>query len=282
MNQKSNTEKHTGQIVLIKYGGNAMTDETIKENLLQEISYLKQSGFRPVIVHGGGPVIKETLDAAGIESEFIGGHRKTDETSMRFVEMALRGAVNGELVSILNRERVGAVGISGKDGNLVIAEKRYHEATIDGKTQKVDLGQVGDVQSVNPHIVHVLLDNGYLPVISPVSLGKDGSDYNINADMFAGHLAGALKVYSYMVLTNVDGLMEDIDKPDSLIRKVTLEDLKTKYSSVIHSGMIPKIDSCQIALDSGAVQACIINGTRRGALTEALTQDEFNGTKILA
>lgn len=272
----------TEHIVLIKYGGNAMTDQNIKINLLDEIAHLKEGGFKPVIVHGGGPFIKQTLEAAGIESEFVGGHRKTDPTSMKYVEMALRGHVNGEIVSILNRQKIGAVGISGKDGNLAVAVKRYHEETIDGKTEKLDLGQVGDVKSINPGIVDTLLANDYLPVISPVSLGEDGKDYNINADMFAGHLAGALNVHAYVVLTNVDGLMEDIENPESLIRKVTIEDLKTKYAGVIHSGMIPKIDSCGIALNGGAEQSCIVNGTRRGALTEALTQPEFNGTKIIA
>ncbi len=259
-----------------------MTDESVKSTLLHEIATLKSTGFNPVIVHGGGPVIKQTLEAAGIESEFVAGHRKTDAVSMKYVEMALRGSVNGELVSLLNKKKVGAVGISGKDGNLVVAEKRLHRETIDGKTQDLDLGQVGNVKSVDPRVLQVLLSNDFLPVVSPVSLGQDGVDYNINADMFAGHLAGALQVHSYFVLTDVDGLMEDINDPGSLIKKVTLEDLKTRYNSIIRGGMIPKIESCEIALNRGAGQACIVNGTRQGALTELLTQKEFKGTKIIS
>lgn len=259
-----------------------MTDDSVKSALLHEIASLKDSGFNPVIVHGGGPVIKQTLEAAGIESEFVAGHRKTDAVSMKYVEMALRGSVNGELVSVLNRQNVGAVGISGKDGNLAVAEKRYHQETIDGKLQNLDLGQVGNVKTMDPRVVQVLLNHDFLPVVSPISLGEDGVDYNINADMFAGHLAGALQVHSYFVLTDVDGLMEDINEPDTLIKKVTIEDLKTQYSNIIRGGMIPKIESCEIALNRGAGQACIVNGTRKGSLTEVLTQNEFQGTKIIS
>lgn len=279
---RTSTNTTPNKTILIKYGGNAMTDQSVRSALLDEISGLKNSGFLPVIVHGGGPVIKQTLEAAGIESEFVAGHRKTDAVSMKYVEMALRGAVNGELVSILNRQHAGAVGISGKDGNLVIAEKRYHTETIDGKTQKLDLGQVGNVKSVDPRVINTLLNNDFLPVISPVSLGEDGLDYNINADMFAGHIAGALQVHTYFVLTDVDGLMEDINHPESLIKKVSIEDLKTRYSDIIQGGMIPKIESCEIALDDGAQRAVIINGTRQGPLTEALTQQEFKGTQIIS
>lgn len=269
-----------GRIVVVKYGGNAMTDEATKEEVLRDIAGLMSYGLKPVVVHGGGPVIKQTLDQAGIQSEFVEGHRLTDEKSMFYVEMALKGAVSGELVRILRRYKAPAVGLSGKDGAMVISEKRYHINKDGGQHHKVDLGRVGDVKSVDPQLIVNLIEHHFLPVIAPVALGEDGLDYNINADMFAGHIAAALKAHAYIVLTDVPGLLKNPDDPSSLIDSITLEELDKQGADMISEGMIPKIESCRVALDGGVESACIVNGTVSETLTRTLLCSEPRGTTI--
>ena len=265
------------QTVVIKYGGNAMKKPELQQQVGQAVVALWQAGVRPVVVHGGGPAIAELLQAAGVNSEFIGGHRKTTPEAMRYVEMALRGRVNGELVSLLNGYGASAVGISGKDAKLLLAKKRFHHE--DGK--EIDLGQVGDVTEVNPEVIEKLLAAGYLPVVAPVGTGKlDGEDYNINADMAAGHIAGALKAAAYLVLTDVDGLRKDKDDPASLIPAITDEELPALKGSVIQGGMIPKIEACEIALQGGVSQVHIVNGTKPTTLLEVLLTDIPVGTTL--
>ncbi|MEX0929023.1 MAG: acetylglutamate kinase [Balneolales bacterium] len=271
-----------GKIVVIKYGGNAMTDDALKHGVMDDIVTLRDLGLKPVVVHGGGPVIKETLDEAGIISEFVGGHRITDETAMRYVEMALRGTVNGNLVSLLNSRGGRAVGISGKDGALASVEKRTHRITNEDGSREVDLGHVGNVTGINPELVLCLLDNGFIPVIAPVSLGGDGKDYNINADMFAGHLSAALKAAAYIVLTDVDGLMEDITDPESMIHEVSLSRLQEIMSDIVRGGMIPKVESCFISLQSSQGKALIINGTKPHGILKAMLTQHPTGTQIIA
>lgn len=267
-----------GKIVVIKYGGNAMIDNELKNGVMDDIVTLRDLGIKPVLVHGGGPVIKETLDDAGIVSEFIGGHRKTDELSMRYVEMALSGAVNGSLISLLNIKGAKAVGLSGKDGDLVRVEKRYHLEN----GHKTDLGHVGDITSVDPKLIFCLLQNNFVPVVAPVSLGDDGKDYNVNADMFAGHLSAALGAEAYIVLTDVDGLMEDISRPESLIHEITTANLSNIMPHVVKGGMIPKVESCMIALKPGKGKALIINGTKKHSILTSLLTTQPTGTQILA
>lgn len=273
-------EKLAGKIVLIKYGGNAMVDDEVKQHVIEDITTLKERGLIPVIVHGGGRAIKKLLTEVGVDSEFIGGHRKTDAKAMRYVEMALSGSVNSELVKLINGAGYKAVGLSGKDGPMVIAHKRMHKLTIDGKTKEVDLGFVGDVEEINTTLIHTLVNAGYIPVISPVAMGKDLHDYNINADMFAGHMAGALKAVSYIALTDVDGLLLDKDDPDSLVREITLEKAETEIGKMIQGGMIPKIESCIIALKEGVQSAHIINGTTQHSILCELLTEERSGTLI--
>ncbi len=256
-------------LLLFKYGGNAMTDPDLQIEILRNICLLKKKGHSLVIVHGGGPFIKITLGEAGIESEFIDGQRKTTPRAMKYVEMALKGRVNGSLVSILNGMGYKAVGLSGKDGQMVLAEKRMHQRKENGKSISVDLGQVGDVVEVDPGLIYLLLDNDYLPVITCIASDSSGTDYNINADLFAGHIAGNLSAEQYVVLTDVDGLMLDKNDPGSLIREIKLSELQElKDNGVIQGGMIPKVDSCRIALEKGAVSARIINGTVPGQIAE--------------
>lgn len=249
-------------VILFKYGGNAMINEDLKKRVLRNICSLKDKGYHIIIVHGGGPFIQEALTAAQIESEFIDGHRKTTREAFEHVEMALKGKVNGNLVNIINAMSYKAVGLSGKDGQLVQAKKRQHQQKQNGKMIDVDLGQVGNVDLVNPKLIKLLLANDFIPVLTCLAADENGNGYNINADMFAGHIAGELEAEQYIVLTDVDGLRKDKDDPASLIHKITIAESKQlEADKIIQGGMIPKIESCQIALKKGAASARIINGT---------------------
>lgn len=267
-------------ILLFKYGGNAMSDDRLKKEVLKSIGALHAQGLNVVIVHGGGPFIKKALNEAKIESEFIDGQRKTTAEAFEYVEMTLKGKVNSNLVSLLNSLGHKAVGLSGQDGQLVIASKRQHETLINGEMKAVDLGQVGDVARVNPRLIHLLLESNFIPVISCTAADETGVGYNINGDMFAGHLAGALKADEYVVLTDVDGLMKDKDDPSTLINAIQLNELKMLVDDgTIQGGMIPKIESCEIALNKGTKSARIINGTKPGQL-QKIAGDSTIGTNI--
>lgn len=268
-------------ILLFKYGGNAMLNEELKEAVLASICKLSDTGYGVVIVHGGGPFIKKALKDADIASDFVDGHRVTPPEAYEHVETALKGKVNGNLVSIINRLGYSAVGLSGKDGKTVLASKRLHTRTHkSGKKEEIDLGRVGDVHSVNPDLLHTLLAKKYIPVITCVASDKDGIDYNINGDMFAGHIAGALKAKSYIVLTDVDGLLRDKERPESLINHLKVDEIdRLVKSGVIVSGMIPKTESCMIAIREGAEAARIINGTKPEQILQ-LQEDKKTGTLI--
>ena len=276
-----NVENVSGQLlVLIKYGGNAMLNHDVQRDVADSIFRLHEQGASVVVVHGGGPFIAKMLKKANIESEFIDGLRKTTPEALKYVELALKGEVNSDLVAIFNRAGLRAVGLSGKDGRMVIARKHVHLSERDGEMVECDLGQVGDVDRIDTTLVRSLVDAGYLPVITCIATGDDGMDYNINADLFAGHLAGALGVDRFIVLTDVDGVMRDVDDPDSRIDSLHVEELDTLSRDVIQGGMIPKLDSCRIAIESGAGKACIINGTRPDSILEATSGDRFKGTLI--
>jgi acetylglutamate kinase len=278
-----NSDPHEpSPILLFKYGGNAMVNPELRHNVLRNICKLKDQGAQVVIVHGGGPFIQEALDKAGIESEFIEGHRKTTPEALQYVEMALKGRVNGELVSIINSMGYKAVGLSGKDGQTVTAVKRLHKSTQNGVEQEIDLGSVGDVQKVDPTLIRLLLDNDFIPVLTCIASDQEGIDYNINGDMFAGHIAGALKASQYIVLTDVDGLLRDKNDPSSIISEIALSQLDQLFQSrVIQGGMIPKMESCRDALEQGAETARIINGTRPDGIAK-LISDKHSGTRVIA
>ena len=267
-------------IVLIKYGGNAMVDKQAREAVFWQVHKLVHYGLLPVIVHGGGPVIKELLEIAKVESVFIGGHRKTDRQAMKYVEMALSGRVSGDIVKGLNATGLRAVGLSGKDASMVRAVRRFHEAEVDGEVEKSDLGFVGNVESIDIELVTILLKNRYLPVIAPIGVGKDGEDYNINADMFAGHMAGALKASAFVAMTDVDGLMEDPEKPDTRLVTVKRDRIEAKIGDSVSGGMIPKVEACLIALRQGVKKAHIINGMKPNTLLNQLLTTRKDGTTI--
>ena len=276
----SHKDSSPNPTILIKIGGNALTDSTTINNIISQVVELIDKDFRPVIVHGGGIEIKQLLDDVGMHSEFIGGHRKTDRQTMKYVEMALSGSVNKHIVGLLNAAGVKAVGISGKDAGMVKAVKRYHTEIFDDKEVHKDLGFVGDVLSVNTQLVDTLTGAGFVPVLSPVSMGKDGQSYNINADMFAGHMARAMKAYKFIALTNIDGLLEDIDDSSSIIHFLTPEKARSLFGTVIQGGMIPKIEACLIALEKGVKSAHIINGTQKESLLRILSAPDPIGTTI--
>lgn len=278
--QKEKTEGIKGQKILLKYGGNAMIADDLKKHVIDKIIELKKLGAIPIIVHGGGPFIKKLLDMAQIKSEFFGGHRKTEKDAMAYVEMALKGQVNSDIVKLINRAGLKAVGLSGKDGGMVTATKRFYEMETNGKKESVDLGHVGDVAKVDTSLIELLIMEGYIPVIAPIGVGEDGEDYNINADMFAGHLAGALKVDHYLALTDVDGLRTDKDDPATLIHEISAERAEKEIGKIIQGGMIPKIESCLIALNKGVKSAYIINGTKNNVITDILLTDKGVGTKV--
>lgn len=249
-------------IIVVKYGGNAMTNEVLKQQVLENICRLQEYGYKVVIAHGGGPFIKEALLKAKIESEFIDGHRVTTPEAFEHVEIALKGQVNSALVKGINSLGYKAVGLSGKDGKIVTAVKRMYQKEVNGYIQEFDLGQVGDVVRIDTRLLNLLLENDYIPVIACLAADDEGNEYNVNADMFAGHLAGALKAEKFIVLTDVDGLLRDKDDPATRIPELRYSEIdKLKEEKVIQGGMIPKTESCEIALKQGARSAIILNGT---------------------
>ncbi len=268
------------QRILIKYGGNAMKDSQLQERVAKALKKLYDHGYEVVLVHGGGPFIAKVLQQAGIHSEFIGGHRATSPEALIQVEMALKGMVNGALIRVLQKEGIKAVGLSGKDGGTVTAKKRWHLVADGELEKKVDLGQVGDVDDIDTSLAELLLKNGYMPVFTCIASDTQGQDFNINADMFAGHLAGALKVDQFIVLTDVDGLFEDIEREDSLITELKSGEIKALKDTVIKGGMIPKMESCEVALANGAGLARILNGTDPSQLIDVLINNTNKGTRI--
>ncbi len=260
-------EEFSSQCIVIKYGGHALIDENSRASILKNICELKRQGFLPILVHGGGPYIKKRLEQMGVESRFVAGHRYTDENMMSAVEIALRGEVNPMLVGELNRMGLSAIGLTGKDGRWVKAKKRVYFCD---EGFEHDLGQVGDVAEVNTTLIFQLLSMGFTPVIATISADENGVDYNINADSFAGELAGAMKAALYINLTDVDGLYKDINNPESLISSINTQDIDQMYGGVISGGMIPKVESCTHALKKGAKKAFITSGVRGNSLLEKI------------
>jgi acetylglutamate kinase len=270
-----------GKTVVIKYGGNAMVNEELKEAFAQDIVLLKYVGINPVIIHGGGPQIGELLKELNIETKFVGGMRVTDRETMNVVEMVLVGKVNKEIVKLINSHGGNAVGLSGKDGNLIVAEKiDSREYLQEVKAPEIiDLGFVGKVKRVNPEIVTKLLESKFIPVIAPVGIGEDYEAYNINADLVAGELAAALKAEKLIILTDVEGIK---DREGKLVKSLQRQNLSQLISEgVISGGMIPKVKACEIALTSGVKKAHIIDGRlKHSILLEMFTQEGI-GTEII-
>lgn len=260
-------EKFHGATIVIKYGGNAMTDVALQEAFAADIVFLRLAGLKPVVVHGGGPQITNMLNRLGVQTEFRGGFRVTTPDVMDVVRMVLTGQVQRDLVGLINAHGPYAVGVSGEDAHTFTAEKR--SAIVDGET--VDIGFVGDVVDVRPDHIMSLLDSGLIPVVSTVATGRDGCAYNVNADTAAGALAVSLQAEKLIVLTDVEGLYRDWPSSDEVIRQITVEDLR-KMLPALSSGMVPKMEACVRAVDGGVERAHIIDGRlEHGLLLEIFT-----------
>lgn len=267
-------------IFVIKYGGNAMNDAGLRDRLLKEVAVLHAQGQNVVLVHGGGPEIKKLLELGRVDSEFVGGHRKTTTEAMFYVQLALRGEVNGTLVRLLNTHGARAVGLSAKDGKMATVRRRFHIATEEGRKVQTDIGYVGDIVGFDPALIFTLLESGYLPVLSPVAMGPDGMDYNVNADAMAGAVAAALKATAYISLTDVDGLYENWPDPESRISHITLEKIRDFCATKADGGMLPKLESVIFALENGACEALILNGNKPEQFAAQLSGSTAFGTRI--
>ncbi|MCX6361272.1 MAG: acetylglutamate kinase [Armatimonadetes bacterium] len=264
-----------GKTVVIKYGGNAMTDETLKSQVMQDIALLHYVGIRPVLVHGGGPEISGLMKRMGHEPAFVGGLRVTDATTMEIVEMALTGKTNKSIVALLNQQGARGVGLSGKDANLLVARKKVSPLG--------DLGFVGEVTKVNADLIHLLADNGYIPVLSSVAIGEDGHTYNVNADHAAGSIAAAVGAGKLIMLTDVDGLYRDYADKTSLISEMDTAEARAMLASgAADKGMIPKLEACIEALVAGVERAHLIDGRMPHAILIEVFTDTGIGTMIRA
>ena len=269
-----------GMTVVIKYGGHAMVDEQLREDFAQDVTLLKFIGLNPVVVHGGGPQINQVLDRMGIRPKFVRGMRMTDAPTMDVVEMVLGGKVNKSIVALINRHGGKAVGLSGKDGGLIQAEKLkiVQQADADTPPEIIDPGLVGRVTAVNPAILHTLTGEGFIPIVAPVGFGSEGETFNINADLVASHVAMSLSAGRLIYLTDVDGVLDAEGRLISSIGAAAIESLLE--DGTIAGGMIPKIEFALEALHHGVAKVPIINGTRRHALLLELFTHSGIGTEV--
>lgn len=265
-------QKYNNKVVVVKYGGNAMTNETLKHAVMEDIVLLSLVGIKVVLVHGGGPEINDMLKRVGKESKFINGLRYTDEETVDIVQMVLAGKVNKDLVSMLESHGGEAIGLCGLDGKMIEAEALNPE-----------LGLVGEITAVDPRIIQNALDNGYIPVISTIGRGTDGTVYNINADTAAARIAAEMRAPSLILLTDIKGLLEDKDDENTLLRTVGVSEVPLlKKRGIISGGMIPKIDCCVEAVRRGVHQANIIDGRIPHSILIELLTDIGAGTMIIA
>jgi len=273
--------RFSGKTFVIKYGGHAMSDEKLKASFALDVIMLKSLGINTVIVHGGGPQINQTLKRYGIESQFVKGMRVTDEETMSVVEMVLVGQVNKEVVGYLNQHGGRAVGLSGKDGTLLLSKKLLQDIRRDdGNVELVDIGYVGDVVRVNTDLIRTLENGKYIPVIAPVGVGPEGESYNINADLVAGRVAAALNAEKLILLTDIEGVK---DNAGTLLTSIAVADMhRLLEEDAITGGMIPKVVCCADALNDGVKKAHIIDGRIEHAVLLEIFTDIGIGTEIVA
>jgi acetylglutamate kinase len=269
-----------GKTIVVKYGGNAMIDENLKNSFARDIVLMKLVGMNPIVVHGGGPQIGSVLEKLGIESHFVDGMRVTDSATMDVVEMVLGGLVNKQIVSLLNKNGGKAIGITGKDGDFIRARKM----TITRKTPEmqapeiIDIGQVGEVTGINPAIIEVMLKSDFIPVIAPIGTDADGNSYNINADIVAGKVAALLNAEKLILLTNIAGVQ---DKSGKVADSLTMDDINALIADgTIHGGMLPKIGCALDAMSAGVNSVQIIDGRVPHAVLLEVFTDKGIGTQI--
>ncbi len=273
--------QYQGKTIVIKYGGNAMVDQVLKTSFARDVILMKLVGMNPVVVHGGGPQISELLKKIGKESTFIDGMRVTDSETMDVVEMVLGGLVNKEIVNLINSLGGRAVGLTGKDGNLIKARKlnvKKNDPVLE-RPEIIDYGHVGEVESIDPKVVQLLETQSFIPIIAPIGVGADGQTYNINADLVAGKLAITLEAEKLMLLTNTPGVL---DKKDQLVSEVKSGEVaKLIKNQTISGGMIPKVDCAMDAIGNGVGSALILDGRVEHALLLELFTDSGIGTQIV-
>jgi acetylglutamate kinase len=273
-------QRFQGKTIVIKYGGNAMVDEGLKQSFARDVVLMKLVGMNPVIVHGGGPQIGKLLERIGKKSEFVQGMRVTDRETMDVVEMVLGGLVNKEIVSLINKNGGKAVGLTGKDGGLIRARKLLMKSVpAEGlPSEIIDIGHVGEVESIDPEVVALLDTQNFIPVIAPIGVGPDGEAYNINADVVAGKLAITLRAEKLMLLTNTTGVL---DKEGKLLTGLTISKVNGLIADgTIHGGMLPKVNYALDAVNSGVKSAHIIDGRVEHAVLLEVFTDQGVGTLI--
>ncbi|MCB1751696.1 MAG: acetylglutamate kinase [Gammaproteobacteria bacterium] len=273
-------QRFRGRTIVIKYGGNAMTEDALKRGFARDVVLMKLVGINPVVVHGGGPQIGKLLEKIGKESEFVQGMRVTDRETMDVVEMVLGGLVNKEIVNLINRHGGAAVGLTGKDGDLIRAHKLVAEQPADGNgiSNIVDFGHVGEVESIDASVVDMLVGGNFIPVIAPIGVGRDGQSYNINADLVAGKMAEVLQAEKLILLTNTKGLL---DKQGNLLTGLSAGRVDELIADgTIHGGMLPKIACALDAVKAGVSSSHIIDGRVAHAVLLELFTDEGVGTLI--
>ena len=264
--------KYTGQIVVVKYGGNAMINEELKEQVMQDIVLLWLIGVKVVLVHGGGPAINEIMQRVGKKPEFVDGLRVTDKETIEIVQMVLSGKVNKTLVNLLEAKGGKAMGISGMDGRLIEAEMKDPR-----------LGYVGNITEIRPEPIMDLLEKGYIPVVSTIGCDDEGNAYNINGDTAAAYIAGAIKAERLIMMTDIAGILKDKDDENSLIPQITVSEAQTLYrDGIISGGMIPKVGCCIEAIYKGVQKVIIMDGRVPHSILMELMTDEGAGTMVLA
>lgn len=271
-----------GKVIVIKYGGHAMVDEELKKAFAKDIVLMKFVGIKPIIVHGGGPQISKVMERMGLKPIFIEGQRVTDEETMNVVEMVLAGIVNKEIVSLICQAGGRAVGLSGRDGNLVEAEKMtlYKYTGEDRPPEIIDIGRVGKVKRVNPEVLYTLIEKDFIPVIAPVGIGPEGEAYNVNADLVAGAIAGSMQAEKLIYLSDVEGVK---DATGNLLSTIYVEEIDELIDKgIVKGGMIPKLKSARKAIKEGVKKAHIIDGRVPHSLIIELFTDEGVGTQLLS
>jgi acetylglutamate kinase len=275
-------KKFWGKIIVVKYGGHAMLNCELKQAVMTDLVLMKYVGMHPVVVHGGGPGISEMLKRLGRETSFVNGLRVTDAETMEVVEMVL-GRLNKEIAALINRLGGKAVGLCGKDANLIAAVKKPGLVRLaDGTVVEQDIGYVGQVVSINPELLFSVIRQGYIPVVAPIGLGTEGEGYNINADTVAGKIAEALGADKLIILTDVEGIMTDPEDKNSVISVLKREDVPALIASgKISGGMIPKLECCVAALDGGVKTAHILDGRIPHVILLEVFTDEGAGTMVI-
>lgn len=268
--------KYEGKIFVIKYGGSIMSNDAAKKAFVEDVALMTSVGIKVVIVHGGGPEISKWIKKTGGENKFIKGLRVTDSATMEIVEMVLSGNINKKLSSSLSIRGLKAIGISGKDSNLIGAKKKF----VYQDNQKLDIGFVGDVVNINIELLNNLLKSDYIPIISPIGSDSEGNSYNINADYAASSISGVLKAEKLLIMTDIDGVYTDITDPSTLLSSITVAETKEFIDSgIVYGGMIPKLECCVAAINSGTKNVHLVDGRKKHSLLLNIINNV--GTKII-